>query len=127
MSFTYNLNGHLIAFKAEPEDMANTSLIWMYKNFPFFETNIARFRTIEGLIVTKTSLDISFDSFYNTYGYKVGNKKRAMKLWDAMNETDRIACLSSIPKYKLHIGRTTQAQAYPETYLSQRRWENEYR
>lgn len=71
--------------------------------------------------------DLSFAAFWNLYAYKVGNKARCEKLWKLLDSTDRIACLASLLRYKRYmLAHPNQELAYPETYLNQRRWENEY-
>jgi hypothetical protein len=127
LSFTYNLNGFLIGFKAEPDEISEKSLTWIYKHMPHHEHNIEKFKKVEGLQIKKVPADLSFENFYNTFGYKVGNKKRCNKLWDALDDADKVLCLLSIPKYKAYLNLKGHANLYPETYLSQRRWENEFK
>jgi hypothetical protein len=71
--------------------------------------------------------DLSFERFWNDYGYKVGKKDRVSKLWSAMNEADKSKALLAIPRYKLWLSQRSIEMVYPETFLSQRRWENDYR
>lgn len=71
--------------------------------------------------------DLSFEKFWNTYNYKVGNKLRAEKLWDKMKETERVSVLKAIPKYNWYLNQKNIDKAYPETWLSQKRFlTNEY-
>lgn len=71
--------------------------------------------------------DLSFDAFWKAYAYKIGKKARAEKLWELMSEGERTEALKAIPRYKRWLAlRQTVEQLYPETYLSQRRWENEF-
>ena len=72
--------------------------------------------------------DITFDSFWNAYGYKVGNRKRAEKEWSRLNPEDRVRCLQGVKRYSMWIAqRRNQDKLYPETFLSQSRWENEFK
>jgi hypothetical protein len=75
----------------------------------------------------KPDIDLSFNGFWNAYTYKVGNKPKAEKLWDKLSENDKYAALTKIPEYNRYIARTGVAKIYPEGYLSQRRWENEFK
>jgi hypothetical protein len=79
-----------------------------------------------GAAVKKAPADLSFKSFWDKYAYKVGKKDRAEKLWGHMNEAQRIQCLNSLPAYERWLSTRTVEKAYPETYLAQRRWENEF-
>lgn len=60
------------------------------------------------------------------YGYKVGNKPRVQKKWNALPEGERILALGAIPKYKRFAEGKHIDLVYPETYIDQRRWENEF-
>lgn len=80
----------------------------------------------KGIRIDVVPPNLSFDHFWNSYGYKYGDKKRAEKLWSALTDADRIKALASIKAYNLWLSKTTIAKLYPETYLSQRRWENDF-
>lgn len=68
--------------------------------------------------------DLSFPIFWDAYAHKVGNKKRAEKLWNALDEGERAAALAALPRYaSFLITRPTMEKAFAETWLSQRRWE----
>ena len=70
--------------------------------------------------------DLGFEAFWKAYGYKVGGKARAEKLWGRLGEEERLLALGGIWKQRLHSERHKTDMPYPETYLSQRRWENEF-
>ncbi|NSW46221.1 MAG: hypothetical protein HPY79_10455 [Bacteroidales bacterium] len=76
--------------------------------------------------VAEIAEDLSFDRFWNVYSYKVGNKTKTEKLWNALSDADKTTCLRRIKAYKSYLERTGIAQAYPETYLRNRRWEDQY-
>jgi hypothetical protein len=72
--------------------------------------------------------DVTFASFYNAYGYKVGNKKRAEAEWNKLSPEDKVRCLQGVRRYNVWIAqRRSQEKLYPETFLSQSRWENEFK
>lgn len=73
-----------------------------------------------------TNADYSFERFWGLYGYKVGNKPRVQKKWNALPEGERILALGAIPKYKRFAEGKHIDLVYPETYIDQRRWENEF-
>lgn len=68
--------------------------------------------------------DLSFDSFWNTYGQKI-NKKRAQPLWEKLKDNDRAAVFSALPKYRYYTKSKGISMANPENYLRDRRWEDE--
>lgn len=71
--------------------------------------------------------DLSFETFWNAYNHKVGNRTRTAKLWDSMTDDERLNSLASLYRYERFLAFKKQDKAYPETYLHQRRWENEYK
>lgn len=121
--FGYNSEGVLVYFENKA-DLQDAHWQYLSKNMPFVDTELAG-------IVKKGKLteitDLSFARFWAAYNNKVGNKKRAEKLWVALQENERIAVLEHLPKYNYYL-KTHQGlmKAYPETFLNQRRWENEY-
>lgn len=78
--------------------------------------------------VAKVEQDLSFESFWEAYGYKVGNKARAAKLWGNMGKQDKQHCFVGIRAYNYYLTLHTNVEKlYPETFLHQRRYENEYK
>lgn len=76
-------------------------------------------------VITPIKEDLSFDRFWIEYDNKVGNKKRAEKLWTELSEQNKLLALKYIKRYdsllKIQNGI---AKLYPETYLNQKRWNN---
>ncbi|GEM_PF-5675290 len=70
-----------------------------------------------------TETDLSFEHFWEAYGYKVGNKGRARKLWTALNDEERLLALRGAVHQRRHSESHKTDMPYAETYLSQRRWE----
>ena len=71
-------------------------------------------------------INTSFETFWNSYAYKVGNKSRVQKKWNAIKESERILAIGAIPRYKRFAESKRIERVYPETYIDQRRWENEF-
>jgi hypothetical protein len=72
-----------------------------------------------------TTVDLSFEKFIDIYQYKRGNLVRAKKLHGKLSDHERILALGFIRKLKATYERERKEMPYPETYLSQKRWENE--
>lgn len=70
--------------------------------------------------------DLSFEAFWNAYGYKVGSKVDAMKLWDKLSDADKTLAMKNIVPYKNFSDRKNTAYAYPERYLRKRYFDNPY-
>lgn len=80
-----------------------------------------------GCKVTDVSnADYSFERFWNLYGYKVGNRPRVQKKWERLPEGEKILALGSIPRYQRFAASKKISLTYPETYIDQRRWENDF-
>ena len=60
------------------------------------------------------------------YGYKVGNKARVQKKWEKLPEGERVLAMASIARYRRFAEGKKIEMVYPETYIDQRRWENEF-
>ena len=71
--------------------------------------------------------DTSFDAFWTQYANKVGKKERTTQLWKLLSDEDKSRALAGIKRYKNWLLQNPSVQMlYPETYISQKRWENEY-
>lgn len=108
-------------------ELSVTQLTWLWGWAPITETMLLSQRGSEKFRITKQQSDLSFAAFWDTYGYKVGKKDRAEKLWSNLRDDERVAALNGIQRYKSFIAARQIAQAYPETWLAQRRWENEFK
>ncbi|OQY03228.1 MAG: hypothetical protein B6I20_05475 [Bacteroidetes bacterium 4572_117] len=121
--FGYNTEGVLVFFENNAV-LQNAHWQYLSKNMPFVDTEL------NGLVkkgtVTEIT-DLTFARFWKEFNHKVGNKKRTEKLWVALQESERIAVFEHLPKYNYYL-KTHQGlmKTYPETFISQRRWENEY-
>ncbi len=120
-------NGYLRELSIEG-DISMAEIDFLKNEIPWFEIGLDRFQSITRGKVSRIELDLSFDSFWNTYAYKVGNKLRTEKLWDKLSDIEKARVLKSIKVYDQFLEfKKNQEKAYPETYLSQRRFENNYK
>ncbi len=80
-------------------------------------------------LAVREILDVTFDGFWNLYDHKVGNKARCEKAWNALRDNEKVACLQKVPVYSKWIKQQpgTMIKVYPETFITQRRWENEFK
>ena len=65
-----------------------------------------------------------FEIFWNLYNKKLGSKENCQKKWDKLSVEIQQKILTIIPEYLQTIS-DKQFQPYPETWLNQKRWENE--
>lgn len=73
----------------------------------------------------KKQKKIDFENFWDLYNKKLGCKADCKKTWDKLEYETQLKIIEVIPIYLKTI-RDIQYQAYPETWLNQRRWENDY-
>ncbi len=112
-----------------PHLLSREQLIWCFAEMPKDEKSVMeRWGNSQKIRVTKIPEDLRFDVFWEKYGYKIGGKTRVIKEWQALKDAEKAACLVAIPKYdrwlKMKDGRIEKL--YPQTFLSQRRWENDF-
>ena len=66
-----------------------------------------------------------FKVFWEAYDYKRG-KDKAWTAWKRLSKRDREAALAGVEAYKADCDRFDRAQLYPQGYLNQRRWEDDF-
>jgi hypothetical protein len=66
----------------------------------------------------------SFNEFWNLYDRKTGDRVRAERLWNKLNDQERDAIMDHVPLFKV-AQPDKHFRPHPATYLNQRRWENE--
>jgi len=69
-------------------------------------------------------INIEFEDFWNLYAKKIGSKDNCEKKWNNLKDIERQKIIDILPEY-LKQFTELQYQPYPETFLNQRRWENE--
>jgi hypothetical protein len=124
---TYNEQALLIGYLIEgkPTEKQRTWIMKSLSKFNSIDDVMIIVKSLkEGAIVEKP-LDLSFDYFWTKYNYKLGHKKRTKALWDKLIDSERTRALNALPKYDAFLKQKKGIdKAYPETYLSQCRWEN---
>lgn len=126
MTFTFT-DGMLTAYEFQGE-MSRKQYTWLVNYFPFTLEMIEWMRRQKGFIVSQVVKDLSFKAFWDTYNYKVGNKQRSERLWNKLQEMERIIAMNSIRRYDSYLKMHPNIEKlYPETYLNQKRYENEFK
>lgn len=121
---------HLVFFHAEtlPEDYRMHKRLLASGFFPLTKDHLLTLvqKNIGLMSLAGIQADLSFERFWSAYGNKVGRKDRAKKLWSLLSDTERNQVLLAIPRYKYWLSSRPIEMVYPETFLSQRRWENDF-
>jgi hypothetical protein len=120
-------NGCLVFYQNSAE-MSAEQWVWFLDNFPttYEKLQYIAFKS-KACTIKPIEMDLSFDNFWDTYDYKVGNKKRAQKLWEKMSEAQKIKSFESLPGYNYYLMTRGIEKAYPETFLAQERYEVDYK
>ncbi|WP_338875690.1 hypothetical protein WBJ53_08690 [Spirosoma sp. SC4-14] len=128
MAFSYDEGGNLVNFTndAQLNEMQRT---WLKSRFPMGRNDLTLLvHDSKTLTVQLISADLSFAHFWEEYGYKVGHKTRVQKLWDKLPDADKLKALEAIAPYSYYLStRPNMERLYPETFLSQRRFETDYK
>lgn len=68
--------------------------------------------------------NIDFDIFWNLYNKKVGDKTKVENKWNKLENEDRQKIIDTLPNF-LNSITDKQFQPFPETYLNNKRWNDE--
>lgn len=122
---SYNDNGLLSKLEFNCPSFTPANIAYMLKNVPINNQHIYDMTKGTKASIALANDDLSFNSFWSKYAYKVGHKARAEKLWKLLSNEDKILALAYIHTYNnFLIDHPKQDRQYPETYLAQRRWNN---
>jgi uncharacterized protein YdaU (DUF1376 family) len=88
-----------------------------------------RLKSIEDVNVNEDNIllnkiNIEFLFFWNLYDKKIGDKKKVENKWNSLKNEERQKIIDTLPNFLKTIS-DKQFQPYPETYLNNRRWEDE--
>ena len=135
--YKYDLDGILRVFENNSLQLSENMLRFLAVRSPMIEGWLPKmqesFQREFGikLHVQKIDIDLSFDSFWNFYGYKIGGPDESKKLWNgikklkdgsAIKEADKIMIFRTLPRFKVFTDQKRTALPYPATYLRNRRW-----
>ena len=67
----------------------------------------------------------TFEEFWEAYAYK-RDRRRAQAVWNRMKDEDRRAAFGGIEAYKADCAACERQMVYPERYLKNERWKDDY-
>ena len=67
----------------------------------------------------------TFEEFWEAYAYK-RDRRRAQAVWNRMKDEDRRAAFEGIEPYKADCAACERQMVYPERYLKNERWKDDY-
>lgn len=117
----YNENGILIKFINEAE-LSEMQLNYFTSHFPFRIDNLDFIKGKSGIITEIT--DISFEHFWNEYGYKKGKLKAEIN-YKKLTDGEKLKAIMGIRKYRIYCKLKGIDMVYPERYIKDRRYDDE--
>ncbi|KAB2918708.1 MAG: hypothetical protein F9K23_00810 [Bacteroidetes bacterium] len=126
IQFKFDLNDSLIGFEIQAElDEKQTN--YFFNNLPRTLGAAVAMTKNPGATMKLELMpqDLSFDVFYNQYGYKVG-KQQAETQYKKLSDADKHRVIMSIRPYKRYLTRTGVAQVWPERFISRKYFETDW-
>jgi hypothetical protein len=126
--FHYDLNGLLKEFKLVEGELNETQQKWLffYTRFPYTENSIKAWcESIKNFEVIIGQPQTNFELFWKVYNYKLG-KIPAEKAWKKLSKSDKLKAIKSIKAYDGYLRRKGIEKAYPQKYLNQRKFDDEF-
>lgn len=80
--------------------------------------------TVKKGVQGETTLNIDFDTFWNAYDKKVGEKTKIEKKWMSLHDADRSAIMAYLPRY-IQSTPDKKYRKNPETFLNNKSWNDE--
>lgn len=82
---------------------------------------------IDKVQIFDATVEPSFSEFWDAFDNKMGKKNRTQHLFKQLTIAQKAMAMAAIKPYKLFLLHNPNiAPLYPETYLSQERWLNEF-
>lgn len=120
---TYNHDGLLVGYLMEAE-FNHKQLAFFLQMIPVDMIQLKTVLGVHGFDAVEEIAELTFDYFYEEYGYKTG-KVKAQNAWNRLSKSDRMKALQYLPKYFDFLRKSGGiAKLYPATYLNQKRWED---
>lgn len=113
---------YLYGFKINASGLETNQIRAILTRLPLTRDMLSKVTTNASAKIVEVKEDITFDEFWDAYDHKVGNKSRAMKLFNGLSEGEKQAALTFIPKYNRFVNEKRINKLYAETYLNQKRF-----
>ena len=114
-------SGRLFSFEAPDADFDIEEKAARRYTLYYTEGEFLKETKSHNISVTKTTVEISFDMFYEKYAYKM-DKYQAQKAWDKLSKKDQVEAYLYISAYEALRKHNQHGKLYPTSYLNARRW-----
>lgn len=128
LEFHYDLNGELKTFKIlEGNQFSEKLKQWIFhpERFPQKEEIIKKWKQKKNLEVTIGAPDLNFDNFWKLYNLKVG-KEPSKKAWERLTALEKTKAFQGIKPYDGYLKRKGISKAYPQKYINQKKFNDEF-
>lgn len=107
-------------------ELSTAQFKFLIANFPFTEQALINLTSGKNnqCKIKEVEPDLSFERFWDVYGYKKGKRKMAENSWSKKSKAEKVMIIEHIPKYKKQCGIDRVDMAYPSTYLNQEYYKN---
>ena len=123
----YSSTGLMTSFTIEEGIQTNDKAHrWILERVPLCVQDLDYYRKQDHLVIKEFDQDLSFTRWFRLYGYPV-SKKRAEGFWNRLSKADRIQAIEKAPKYEKWRMMKGHDKAYPDSWLSKRRFDDEFK
>lgn len=123
ITFKYDLNGvlRILEFDGEWEaDKVSKIIAKIPTELQIILEDIRKQKPENPWIFAELT-DLSFEAFYKRYPKKVGRKEQTEKMYNKLNEADKMEAILYISEL-IKLKSDGTAFPYPATYLNQKHW-----
>ncbi len=127
LEFCYDYtSGVLVRFECRAQ-LSDVQIDWFGTNMPMRYQDLTAFCAKSKNLHVNEVVEIpTFEQFWDAYSYKV-DKQLAIKAWDKLGIADMHRAMAAIVSYDNYLKRTGIAKIYPCRYISDRKFENDYK
>ncbi|RME95477.1 MAG: hypothetical protein D6772_13070 [Bacteroidetes bacterium] len=126
---TYSEVGELIGVELRDFTMElnEHQRVWLWTFLPKCLDDLPAVANSKYAKVTPVENDLSFAAWWEFYGHKVGNKKRAQAHWDKLDDMTKALCFTKTREYKYYSQIKGYDMVYPERFLGHSYYENDFK
>jgi hypothetical protein len=121
ISLTFDDEGNLRCLDLTQAEISHEGRQWLWSNPPLHIGKLERYAQVTKFIISEQLQEVTFEQFYDAYGYKEGRKK-AENAWKRLSKAEQVKAYNYIPRLKTKTMNASIAMPYPATYLNQQRW-----
>ena len=124
LQFKYGNNGRLLAIEFVLDDLNidEQLRLQIVANAPSSVGTLKQLAQKHNWKLIEVLEDITFESFWNKYNYKVGKLNKTKEYWNKLSDADKTLAFKYIDKYNNHLKLSNVSKAYPTSYLNGQYW-----